>query len=431
MPGHDHSQNPHEEGHISSRPIKDLEHDDLQPAGNAATQDMLPQEESEFGDSWWDYTAIGLAAHLGEELAETAVDIWDYAASQYWWNEYKGAGETRRQEMALEAWQQNELNGHIDALSDTEQVDGDEYRDELGEVLDYLQQFEMMRAAGMTWEEMVVAQGQFLADDARADAEATHGGPVTDADIVAAHQESTGDQEYLGEEDTTWWDSLTPQQQAEWETRGQTAIATWVAHAHGTHPELEVKAREVGVDLPGNSNSVAYVDGNGKCWIGRETIEAIELNPSYADSTIMHEIRGHPEFDTGFSLSMELYDEAAPAISGYTRPGAGSDERDDEWIRWEYFESEIGSLMREEAFWVDSQDLDGNGTIEEAEENPLGSPEALLNDLLANVAGQFAPELQGPFVSGLARRFEADPRITEAASAMFAAACQRHLGVAP
>ena len=113
----------------------------------------------------------------------------------------------------------------------------------------------------------------------------------------------------------------------------------------------------------------------------------------------------------------------------YTRPAAGSDERNEEWLRFDHFESEIGALIRETSFWVASQDLDSDGTIEASEENPLGAPDVLLDDLLRNLGGQFSPTLQGPFVIGLARRFEADPRITDAANTMFASACQRVLGV--
>ena len=38
---------------------------------------------------------------------------------------------------------------------------------------------------------------------------------------------------------------------------------------------LGLRDGEVIVDIPGNSNSVAYVTG-GKCYIGKQTIEAIE-----------------------------------------------------------------------------------------------------------------------------------------------------------
>lgn len=405
--------------------------EELQPRGNAAAQQQLPQ--SQFGDSLFDFTPLGLGMHLGEQLANEGMRAWNDFVAQQWWVEYKAAAESHRAEMALQAWRDGVLTQHVRALSNEQAVDDAHFRDELGEVLDYLQQLEMMQAAGMTWEEMASTQGQHMLAEARAAAAAASpdSGPVSDADLQAAHQDSVADQDYLGEEDTSWWDSLTPAMQARWNQRGADAIRAWVAHAQGAHPDMAVQASEIGVDIPGNSNSVAYVDGRGKCWIGKTTIEAIERNPAYADSTIMHEIRGHPEFDTGFALSMELYDAAAPSLPGYTRPAQGSDERDDEWTRFEYFESEIGALMREESFWVDSQDLDGDGTIEASERNELGSPEDLLHDLLSNLAGQFAPQLQGPFVTGLARRFEADPRVTPAASELFARTCEQILGTRP
>ena len=104
-------------------------------------------------------------------------------------------------------------------------------------------------------------------------------------------------------------------------------------------------------------------------------------------------------------------------------------ERKAEWTRFEYFESEIGAVMREESFWQASRDLDGDGVVGPAEENPLGSPQVLLDRLLTDLAGQFAPELLQPFLIGLARRFEADPRVTPTAEVMFADTCLRLLGV--
>lgn len=404
--------------------------EDLQPTGNAAAAEQVAPEE--FGDSWWHY--IPVAGQLGygiERGVDALSEAWDDYQAQSWWTEYKAAAEARRQEMAHDAWMDGSLQQKIDALEVAQQVDPASFRNELGEVLDYLQQFEMMREAGMTWEQLAAAQGTFMVDEARrrAAASSSTGAPPTDAELRQAHEESVGEQTYLGAEDTSWWDGLTPAEQAAWNARGVAAVTRWVAFAATAHPELAVRESEIGVDIPGNSNSVAYVDGAGKCWIGKSTIEAIERDPAYATSTILHELRGHPEFDTGFSLSMELYDAAAPAMPGYSRPADGTDARNDEWTRFEYFESEIGALMREESFWVASRDLDGDGAIAEAEQNPLGAPDALLDDLLTNLAGQFAPTVQGPFVIGLARRFRADPRITETANQMFASACQRKLGI--
>jgi len=381
-----------------------------------------------FGDSWWHYVpGVGQAGDLAQEVTEA----FDDRAVQSWWITYAAGNESQRQQLALDAWQQGELRHNIVNLSHAQQVDPALYGNELGEVLDTLQQFEMMRAAGMTWEQMVAAQGSHMRAEAETRARAANPGtdPITEADLQDAHEEGVADQDYLGEEDTTWWDGLSAAQQTSWNQRGARAVTIRLAHAQRTRPDLNIQASEIAVDIPGNSNSVAYVDGAGKCWIGETTIEAIEVDPAYADSTIMHELRGHPEFDTGFALSMELYDGSAGALPGYTRPADGTDERYDEWLRFEYLESEIGALMREEAFWIASRDQDGDGTVSAAEQNPLGSPGALLDTLLGNLSSQFAPSLLEPFLKGLARRFEADPRVTQSASTMFAATCLRQLGV--
>ena len=401
--GHQHPHPKRPQGGPGAEPLRDLDPDRLQPAGNAAAvAEAEAEQDKEFGDEWYHYTLLGAAmwATGAEELVEDGAEsLAMHYLNREWWDEYLAGDQRYRQAAVLGAWQDGEIQDHIDALTEEEMVDEHLFRDELGEVLDYIQQFETMKAAGMSFEDMAKVQAAHIDSEnrARAEADKTDGSEITDADLQAAAEDNLDDQDYLDDEDTSWWDGLSPQDQASWNSRGQTAITDFVAFAASEYPHLEVKASEIGVDIPGNSNSVAYVDSAGKCFIGRETIVAIERNPAYATSTILHELRGHPEFDSGFSLSMELYEEAAPQTQGYTKPASGSDEEYNEWLRYEYFESEIGALMREESFWVGSPDLDGDGTIAENEENTLGAPVELLDDLLGNLAGQFAPSLQGPF----------------------------------
>ena len=68
-------------------------------------------------------------------------------------------------------------------------VDPAEYRNELGEVLDYYQHLEMMRSAGMTWEEMLATQRDWMTAESRRRAEEANGGQeVTDEALQEAHE---------------------------------------------------------------------------------------------------------------------------------------------------------------------------------------------------------------------------------------------------
>ncbi len=365
-------------------------------------------------------------------------DAWDWATGgeqPSWWEQYKGADEAARQSMALDAWRDGSLQGHIDALSERESVDPAQYRDELGEVLDYLQQFEMMAASGMTWEQMAERQRDWMVDEARRAAQEASGGqPVTDEQIREAHEDAVGDQTYntqtpAGE---TEWDSFSPDEKARWRARAQAAITRVVEWAATAHPELAIRRDEIRPALRQceEEDAVAYVV-DGVCYISRDVVVAIERDPGYALSTIQHELRGHPEFDTGFNVGMELYDEAAGGMPGYSRPAEGSPERTDEWERYEYFGSEIGALMREQAYWEPSRDLNGDGQVEASEQNPLGDPLGLLDSLLRDMQSSWEPSILAAYVTSMHRRFVADPRVTDAAVAAFDDASTRILHITP
>jgi len=428
---HNHNHDGHEGAHRSSvRPVTGLDNSDLQPRGNDAQQDALSRSE----DWCPDYV---------QEACDIGMDVWEWAFGEDWWAAFKTANTTGRQTKALEAWQANTLLDHIDELDAEQMVDPGQYRDELGEVLDYLQQFEMMKAAGMTWEQMATAQKDWMVAEATAAAKEARAesstdseqSPISDAEVIAAQQEAVADQTYNTNTpaDETQWASFSPSQRTSWLRRADQAIEVFIAWARVNHPELNIQDGEIieALEECEMEDAVAFVNNTGNCYISMTVVVAIERDPAYALSTIQHELRGHPEFDTGFNVGMALYDAAATDMPGYTQPADNSDERYAEWSRYEYYGSEIAALMREEAYWHYSRDIDGDGNIADNEVNPLGNPIHLLDMLLVDMKSNWEPAILQAYLTSMTKRFEADPRITDNAILAFEAACVANLGISP
>lgn len=419
MSSHQHRHAQHI--HSPRKPIAGQSTENIQPHGNAAAREQVGQQPGEqCGGGWLPATACA----VGDAIS----DWWNGS----WWEQFAGAEELRRQEMALAAWRAGEVQDHIADLTEEQTLAS--YREELGEVLDYVQQLEMMKAAGMTWEEMATSQRTWMIEQARKATGADHTGKLSEEEFQEAHEAQVADQTYYQNTDPakTEWASFTDEQRGAWRTRARAARSTFVTWASRVHPELGIREDELQPALRRceELNAVAYA-AKGICYFSREVVVAIERNPAYALSTIQHELRGHPEFDTGFSLGMELYDEAASGLPGYTRPDTGTEERKAEWARYDYLESEIGALLRETSYWRGSEDLDGTGAIESTERNPLGNPLHLLEDLLMDMQGNWEPHILSAHLTGLRRRFEADPRVSSAALAAFVSAAEQTLGLTP
>jgi hypothetical protein len=409
---------------LAHRPMTELTHEDLQPRGNQAAQEA---------------TLTSSCPEWAESVCASAEDLWAWAfgdAHTDWWTAYKAATEVQaRQAMVLDAWRSEVLQAHIDALSEEQAVDPAQYRTELGEVLDYFQQLELMRASGKSWEELADLQRSWMTEGSREKARLEHGDEsVTDQQLQQAHADQVEDQSYYTEvaADQTEWSRMTEDERKVWRARAQAAIFLFLQWAQNEHPELHISLGEIRPALKRceELNAVAFVE-DGICHISREVVVAVERDPAYALSTIQHELRGHPEFDTGFSVGMALYDEAAAGMPGYAKPSERTEARTAEWARYNYFESEIGALLREQSYWVESRDLNQDGDLDVDEQNPLGNPLVLLDALLQDMRGNWEPTILLAYVASLLRRFQADPRIQEAASTAFADACVRTLGVTP
>ncbi len=368
-------------------------------------------------------SVVGMTiAQHWDAIKETASNWWDetQSSSDDWFAVYRSKNPQDRISMAREEYNVGRLD---DIISDLPLHQAkEEYQDELGEVLDMYQDWETTSASEMTPDQLIQTQSDFMYESARQDAqEASGSNNPTATEIEEAHQDSVADQDYIVEPDSLVWDALSQAERDQWTARGNAAINAVLDHMKTNHPELDYDRTDLvlafrQVEAYG---AVAYTDGK-QCFLGMDFVTATEQDPAFAVSTIVHEMEGHPEFDSGYSVSFALYDLAAQRMPGYTRPAEGSEDREAEWDRYGYFESEIGALLRELPY---DRPTDSQGN-----ENPLGSSLPLLNNLLFNMSEGLAPELEQPMMEGLKNRFEVDPRISPETLVVFIDAVNRNTG---
>jgi hypothetical protein len=364
--------------------------------------------------------AVGVGvANNWDAIKEGASNWWDSANSQSdeWFALYKSKNNQDRLQMARDEYDQNKLDDIVRDLPLHQAKE--QYQDELGEVLDRYQEWEMTRLSGKTPAQNAQTQGDFMHQEALVAAqESTGQDNPTAQQIEDAHEESVADQDYITEPETLEWDAMTQTERDSWTARGNAAFDSVLAEMATTHPELRYTRADLvlafrQVEAYG---AVAYTDGT-QCFVGMDFVIATELDPAFAISTIVHEMEGHPEFDSGYSVTMDLYDAGAARMPGYTQPADGSPERDEEWNRYGYFESEIGALLREIPYDKPQNEMGAD--------NPMGTTGDLLEMLLPNMVAGIAPELVQPLMEGLKNRFGIDPRITDAALAVFVAEVNR------
>ncbi|HHO53849.1 MAG TPA: hypothetical protein ENK18_24005 [Deltaproteobacteria bacterium] len=340
-----------------------------------------------------------------------------------WWQTYRAtSGRDARQALVVAAAQRGEMAGHLSALS-PEQRRGD-WRFPYQQALDLYQLYATQQASGHDLGEMAQTQADYMtAEDERVAREASGGGAPTREQLEEA-REQRNEQTYApdAEESSLLWPSMPQAERDAWIARGARAKATLLAHLRAEHPDFALRDDQIIVDFEEveAEAAVAYNDGQDHCVIGFDVVQSIERNPEFAVSTVAHELFGHNEFDRGFSVSEELFREAVARQRGVDASSVIL--TDDEWSRFNYFESEIASLVWEHDLYVGSDDA--------GQTNPLGSPASYMSTLLSNLNGQWAPDLVEPLVRGLYARFVADPDISAAAAAFFAQSCRTHLGIA-
>ena len=217
---------------------------------------------------------------------------------------------------------------------------------------------------------------------------------------------------------------LTPAQVAAHAAAAASAVSVVVAHAAAHHPGLHLTAADFVVDIAGveerGARVIAYgkkVGGRDVAVVGRTFTKFVQANPAYALSVVVHELHGHPEYGPyatpGSEYGLQLYDQAAAAMPGYTQPVNDplrtDDARDQEIDAYGYQETEIYSLLRSLPYH----------TPLAAKDAPLQpdylDPEPTVAARLGIMKTQWEARVAKALVRGMYERFRLDPRLTPAA----------------
>lgn len=261
--------------------------------------------------------------------------------------------------------------------------------------------------------EMAQRQSSFMVAQNTAAATAVHG-PAPTAAQVSAQQSSTVASTSIAPQAAV----LSPADEARQNADTTAAVATFITWVTTNHPTLHITAAQLRVDsravFDRGQNVVAFGEP-GRAVVGNPFALAVAANPAYALAVIVHELRGHPNYgaysQTGTEFGLELYDQAAALMPGYTQPtGAG---RRSEIDAYGYQETEIYSLMVSLPYY----------TPVSAAHSALSSvnfdPTPAISARIGLIKTQFEPSVAQSLLRGLVLRFRADTQLQPMSVAAF------------
>jgi hypothetical protein len=306
------------------------------------------------------------------------------------------------------------------------------YRDEVAQLLRWVEEAETRKTSGMTDELMAQTQAKFKQAEAVREAQAKLAAatpkavvppPPTPAQIEVARKEALAKTSITPTVVTTW-DKKSDAEKASWAARGAAVVKAVVAHAAKAYPELNLAAADFVADFERVEKRGRYVlafgapngKGGARAAFGFAFVEAGEANPAYVTSVAVHEIFGHPEYGRyGTEYHLALYDKAQAKVPGYVKPAAGTDERKTEVDAYAYQETEIYSLLRSFPYHTSLAPADAAKGLVSI------NPPAMVEARLGYIKRQWEPALAVALVRGLYQRFLQDPRLTPAALDVFRA----------
>ncbi|HEV7588181.1 MAG TPA: DUF4157 domain-containing protein [Longimicrobium sp.] len=309
------------------------------------------------------------------------------------------------------------------------------YPIELQQILRWVEEAETRAATKMTDDKMAGVQAAFQISEAekKAKAKLAKSTPKgvkppapTQKDLEAAREEAVAATS-IGAATTDSWGKMKKPERDKWLARGRAAVKKVVALA-AKHPELGLTEDRMEADFPAveqrGSGVLAFSkqDGKGRsvAVYGFEFVVAVEADPAYALSTVVHELFGHQEYGKyGTEYHLALYDAAQKKIPGYKQPMAGTPARRSEIDAYAYKETEIYALLRELPYFTPvAKKHQGVGIA-----NP--DPKDLVLGHLNDMKEQWAPGLITGIVHGLYQRLLLDPRIGGTALNAFRTAVTR------
>lgn len=313
----------------------------------------------------------------------------------------------------------------------------DKYREQVKQLLRWIEEEETRRASGKSDDEMAKLKATHMKDTAVADAKAAKLAAGSNEEPTAAEiakaQEDAVAKTSIEPTVTNRWGLLTPAKRLEKTKEGRKAIADMVAYAGKTHPELKLTTASFKLDFHGvdaRGQGVLAMGGKdiaGKpvAVVGFDFVTAVQVNPAYAISTVVHEIFGHPEYaEYGTEYHLSLYDKAK-AKAGFKKKPEGSKGRLVEQDAYGLQETEIYALMRELPFWtpVSAADEKKNPGLTSLNYNPKDG----ISSAIGIIKTQWHDvKLAVPLLHGLYARLRNDPRMAKISLDAFLAGLKAH-----
>lgn len=369
--------------------------------------------------------------HFEMIMSFASVITAEYARSAFEY--YKKMSATDRRK-AFESHYPKEITKLLKALP-AEDASGP-YRNEVRELLRWIEEKETRLASGKSDEEMAQVKATDMKTKAEARAKADKiakgsSAAPTAAEIQKAHDEEVAETS-VEPATSNRWDALTPKKRREILAAGNKAIEDMVAHATKTHPELKLTKSSFKLDFRGvdarGQNIIAMAGTKGGkqvAIVGFDFVTAVQANPAYALSTVVHEVFGHPEYGPyGSEYHMTLYDKAVKK-AGFKKKAEGTQARLSEKDAYAYQETEIYSLMRELPYWTKVSAADEKAKPELTSLN--FDPKDGITSRIGIIKTQWHDsKLAIPLLHGLFARLRNDPRITKAALDAFKAGLNAH-----
>jgi hypothetical protein len=216
--------------------------------------------------------------------------------------------------------------------------------------------------------------------------------------------------------------TLSPADEATHNNEATAAVSTFVGWVQSNHPDLNITASNFRIDsravFERGLNVLAFADQQqGRVVVGRSFTLAVNADPAYALPMVIHEMRGHNEYgpygQAGTEYGLELYDQAAALMPGYTQPTGAA--RTAEIDAYAYQETEIYSLLLEVPYF----------TPVSAAHQHLSSinfdPADAVSARIGVINDQWESRVARSLLRGLLLRFRLDPRLTPQAIQTFEA----------
>lgn len=268
------------------------------------------------------------------------------------------------------------------------------------QLLRSVEEAETRKASGQTDVQMADTQAKFLSDP-------------KNTDVIKKTA-------YAGASKSRWELLSDDDKRKDWTKRGVAAIASEVAYAAKIHPELKLTNasfklgfHEIDKVASGALAMGGSAGGKNIAVVGFEFVTAVEADPAYALSTVVHEIWGHPEFDdpvaSGYHL--DVWRKATPKVPAYSASASNEENSIG------YDETEIYALLRELPYWT--------AVAPQHKDVANPDPRILVEGRLKRMEKEWDPSLLPALLHGIYKRFSLDSHITAMALAAFAALIQK------